>query len=77
MEAKEMKVFTRGKRRDGEPAPAAYSIPDTQNVSQNNKRFSRFPRPQAEIRAELIGSDECTAVAGLAANHQRTEKTED
>jgi Holliday junction resolvase len=58
-----MKVVTQGKRRGGDPASAAYS-PDTQNVLQTNNRFSRFPRPQAEIRAELIGSDECTA-AGL------------
>jgi hypothetical protein len=58
-----MKVVTQGKRRGGDPASAAYS-PDTQNVLQTNNRFSRFPRPQAEIRAELIGSDEGTA-AGL------------
>ena len=59
-----MKVVTQGKRRGGDPASAAYSIPDTQNVLQTDKRFSRFPRPQAEIRAELIGSNECAA-AGL------------
>lgn len=46
-----MKVVTERKRRGGDAA----------------MRFSRFPRPQAENRAELIGSDECTA-AGLTIN---------
>jgi hypothetical protein len=34
----------------------------TQNAPQGNRRHSRFPGPQAEIRAELIGSDACAAL---------------